>query len=47
MALRPARLVDGRYDAVARAGERAGAIHHLAQHGVDVEACRDSQDRRV
>ena len=45
--LRHARLVDGGDDAVARAGERAGALHHLAQHGVEVEARADAQHRRA
>ena len=42
-----ARLVDGGDDAVAGAGERPGSLHDLAQHGVEVEACADPQDRRA
>ena len=41
------RLVDGGDEAVARAGERAGALHHLAEHAVEVEACVDAQDGSV
>ena len=37
-------LVDGRDDAEARAGERAGALDDLAQHGGEVEALVDAQD---
>ena len=42
-AVRNGRGVDG---AVAGAGERAGALDGLAQHGVEVEARADAQDRR-
>ena len=39
-----ARLVDGGNDAPAGAGERAGAVHYLTQHGVEVETGVDAQD---
>ena len=42
---RRAGLVDGGDDAPARAGERAGALHDLAQHGVEVEARVDPEHR--
>ena len=42
-----AGLVDGRDHAVARAGQRAGAVDDLAQDGVEVEARADAQDRRA
>ena len=47
VALRQARLVDGGDDAQARPGERAGAVDHLAQHGVEVEARADAEHRRA
>ena len=34
-------------DAVALAGRRAGAPDHLVEHGAEVEALADAQDRRV
>ena len=40
-------LVDGDDDAVARAGQRTGARHRLAEHGVEVEGGVDAQDGRV
>ena len=43
----PARLVDRRDQAVAGAGERAGALRDLAQDGVEVEARADAQDSRA
>ena len=42
-----AGVVDGRDHAVAGAGQGAGAIHHLAEDGVEVEAGVDAQNRRV
>ena len=39
------RLVDGGDDAALRAGQAARLFHHLAHHGVDVEACGDPEDR--
>ena len=42
-----ARLVDGRDGAVARGGERAGALHHLVEHGLEVETRADAQARRT
>ena len=39
--------VGGGNDAVARAGERAGAVHGLREHGVDIEARADAQDGRA
>ena len=39
------RLVDGGDAAAARFGQRAGAIDHLAQHGLEVEARADAQQR--
>ena len=40
------RLVHRGDDAIGRAGERAGALNHLVQHRVEVEARADPQDRR-
>ena len=40
-------LVDGGDDAPAGAGERPGALHHLAEHGVEVEARVDLEDGRI
>ena len=37
-------LVDGHDDAVAGVGEPAGAVHRLEEHGIEIEACVDSQD---
>ena len=45
--LRPAGFVDGGNEAVARVGQRAGALDHLAQHGLDVKARADAQDGRA
>ena len=45
--LERARPVDGGDHAVARAGQRPGAVDRLAQHGVEVEAGADAQDRRA
>ena len=42
-----AGLVDGGDGAVARAGERPGALHDLLEHGLEVEARADAQARRV
>ena len=42
-----ARLVDGGDGAVARAGERAGALDDLLQHRVEVEARADAQAGRA
>ena len=42
-----AGVVDGRDDAVARVGEPAGALQHLAEHGVQVERGVDTQDGRA
>ena len=42
-----ARLVDGRDDAVARAGQRPGAVEDFAQHGLEVEARGDVTDGRA
>ena len=39
-------FVHRRDDAVGGIGERAGAFHHHLQHGVEVEARTDAQDRR-
>ena len=41
----PPRLVDGGDHAAAGAGQGAGAVHHLLQDGIDVQACADAQDR--
>ena len=41
------RLVDGGDEAEAGAGERPGALDHLVEHGVEVEARVDPQDGRV
>ena len=41
-----AGLVDGGDGAVARTGQRAGALDDLAQHGLEVEARADAQQRR-
>ena len=38
--------VDGGDDAVVGAGQRAGAVDDLAEHGVEVEAAADAQDGR-
>ena len=37
-------FVDGHDDAVARIGEPAGAVHRFDEHGIEIEACVDSQD---
>ena len=42
--LGPPRVVEGRNHAVAGAGQRAGAVHDLAQDGADVEGRADTQD---
>ena len=42
-----ARCVDGGDDTVARAGEGAGALDDLAEHGVEVEARVDARDGRA
>ena len=42
-----AGVVDSRDHAVAGAGQGAGAIHHLPEDGVEVEAGVDAQNRRV
>lgn len=39
-----ARLADGGDEAVAGTGERAGALHHLDEHRVEVETRADVQD---
>ena len=44
---RRARLVDGGDGAEARAGERPGALHHLVEHGLKVQARADAQARRA
>ena len=44
---RRARFVDGGDDAPAGAGERPRALHHLVEHGVEVEARVDPEDGRV
>ena len=44
--LEPAVGVDGGDHGVAGAGQRAGGLGDLAQHGVDVEARADAQDGR-
>ena len=41
------RLVDGDDHAVARAGERTGAVGGLLEHGGHVEAPADAQDGRA
>ena len=38
------RVAEGRNHAVAGAGQRAGAVHDLAQDGADVEGRADAQD---
>ena len=42
-----AGLVDGGDGAVARAGERPGALDHFVQHRLKVEARADAQARRA
>ena len=42
-----ARLVDGDDEAVARAGERAGAVGGLLEHGGEVEGGAEAQHRRA
>ena len=42
-----ARLVDGGDDPVAGAGEHAGAVDHLGEHGIEVERAADTQDSRA
>ncbi len=42
--LRLPRVAEGRNHAVAGAGQRAGAVHDLAQDGADVEGRADTQD---
>ena len=44
---RRARLVDGGDGAEAGAGERAGAVDHLVEHGLQVQARADAQARRA
>ena len=41
-----ARLVDGDDDAVAGAGQPAGTLDHLGEHGVEVQRRADAQDGR-
>ena len=45
--LRRARLVDGGDGAVTGAGERPGAVEHLVERGLEVEARADAQARRA
>ena len=45
--LRTTRLVDGRDHAVAGAGQSPGAVDHLLQDGVEVEARIDALDGRA
>ena len=45
--LRRARLVDGGDGGVACAGQRPGALGHLVEHGLEVEAGADPQARRA
>ena len=45
--LRHARLVDGGDGAEARAGQRPGALDHLAEHRLEVEARADAEARRA
>ena len=45
--LRRACLVDGGDGAEAGAGQRPGALDHLAEHRLEVEACADPQARRA
>ena len=40
-------LVDGRDQAVAGAGQRAGAVRHLLQDGHHIEARADTQNGRA
>ena len=43
--LQVSRRIHGRDPAAAGAGQRAGALHHLAQDGIDVQALTDAQTR--
>ena len=43
----PAVRIDGGDGAAVRAGERAGGVDPLLEHGVEVEARADAQDRRA
>ena len=45
--LRRARLFDGGDGAEARAGQRPGAVDHLVEHGLKVQARADAQARRA